>query len=432
MRRTAYGQLLAWKNKNGRKPLVLQGARQVGKTWLMKEFGKNEYKQTVYLNFEDKKQLQSLFANDFDISRILLALHVETGVKANPEDTLIILDEIQEAERGVTALKYFYENAPEFHVMAAGSYLGISLQKKSSFPVGKVDFLHLQPLSYLEFLLASGEDMLVELLFSMKWELIKTFKEKYITTLRYYYFIGGMPEVVRDFVENQDFDSVRSLQGNILSAYQNDFAKHAPMELVPRINRVWNSIPAQLSRESRKFVFGLIKKGARAKEFELAIEWLIGSGLISKVFRVSKPGMPLKSYLDLSAFKVFFVDVGLLAALSGLDKKSIIEGNKIFEEFKGALTEQFVYQQILQSNLFYWSAESSSGEVDFIMQSDTKIIPIEVKAEENLMAKSLRFFHQKYNPEISVRTSMSDFRDDGWLLNVPLYAIGLLEHLLRK
>ncbi len=423
MERTAYKYLLNWKNNPNRKPLIIKGARQVGKTWLMKHFGQNEYKNIVYINFEDKKQLKELFTNDFNIERILMAFSVETGINPEPENSLIILDEIQEAERGITSLKYFQEQAPEYHVIAAGSYLGISLHQNNSFPVGKVDFLNLYPLSFNEFILANNENKLLELLENKEWDLIKMFKTKYIDLLKSYYFTGGMPEIVEHFIHHKNFEEVRKLQKNILLSYEHDFSKHAPVKIIPRIKMIWNSIPAQLSKENKKFIFGVLKKGARSKDFELALQWLVDSGLIKKVYRITKPNLPINAYSDNNAFKVFMLDVGLLGALSGLDSHTILQRNKIFSEFKGAIAEQFVSQQFNVDNLYYWSAERSDGEVDFIMQKDNKIIPIEVKAEENLKAKSLKYFCEKYKIENAIRTSMSDFRQETWLTNIPLYTI---------
>ena len=432
MQRSAYNQLLEWKNKELRKPLIIRGARQVGKTWLMKEFGKNEYENVIYINFENKKGLMNLFDVDFDIERILMALYIETGIKAEPNKSLIVFDEIQDVNRGITALKYFYENAPEYNIMVAGSYLGISMMHNNSFPVGKVEFLNLEPLSFIEFLLALNKQPLVDLILKDEISLITTFKSKYIELLKQYYFVGGMPEAVKSFIENKDFDEVRSIQENILMAYEHDFAKHAPANIVPRIRMVWNSIPSQLAKENKKFIFSVIRKGARSKDYELAIEWLLGSGLINKVKRINKPGIPLKSYVDNNVFKVFLLDVGLLGALSGLDKKSIIQGNSIFEEFKGAMTEQYVCQQVLKLNPYYWSAENSQGEIDFILQYGEKIIPIEVKAEENLKSKSLKFFVSKYSLHNSVRLSMSDYKQQDVLINYPLYCLhnGFLDKIL--
>ena len=432
MERLAMQSLQDWKTKIKRKPLIIRGARQVGKTWLIKEFGKREYKQTVYINFENSKSLQNLFNTDFNISRIITALEIESGIKIQAENTLILLDEIQEAENGLTSLKYFYENTPEYHIIAAGSLLGVALHSTQSFPVGKVDFMNLYPLNFSEFLLAMNQKSLLDLLKNKNWELIKTFKDKYIALLKQYYYVGGMPEVVYSFIHNNDFQEVRNLQKQILIAYEQDFSKHIPNEIVPRLRMLWNSIPAQLSKENKKFIFGLIRQGARAKEYELALSWLIDCGLIHKIGRISKPDIPLKAYLDNSAFKLYIVDLGLLAAMGDIDVKTLLEGNKIFEEFKGSLTEQYVVQQLIANPdipIYYWSAENGKAEVDFVVQYAGKVIPIEVKAEENLQAKSLKSYYQKYNPEMALRTSMSDYRKEDWLINVPLYTIGELTNL---
>lgn len=432
MERYALKTLLTWKEKPGRKPLIIRGARQVGKTWLIREFGKKSYEKTAYVNFESSKFLKDLFLSDFSTGRILTAIQIETGVKIEPHNTLIILDEIQEAEGGLTALKYFYENDPEYHIIAAGSLLGVSLHTNTSFPVGKVDFMDLNPLSFKEFLMAMKEGSLVELLDSMDWKLMTTFKSKFIFQLKQYYFLGGMPEVVSHYIKSGSFTEAREIQRNILSAYERDFSKHAPPEIVPRIRMVWNSILSQLSRENRKFIYGMIKKGSRAKDFELALSWLEDCGLIYKVTRISKPGQPLKAYEDFTAFKLFIIDVGLLGAMGDLDEKKLIEGNALFEEFKGALTEQYVLQQlktIPYLPVHYWSAERSEAELDFVIQLNSEIFPIEVKAEENLMAKSLKSFHQKYPKTIPIRTSMSNFRQEEWLTNLPLYAIMLIPEM---
>lgn len=426
MERFQYQKLLNWKKSNGRKPLIIRGARQVGKTWLMKQFGELEYTSTAYVNFESSKTLKNLFSDDFDIQRIITAIQIETGVQINPGNTLIIFDEIQECEGAITSLKYFFENAPQYHIMAAGSLLGVALHQHTSFPVGKVEFLDLYPLSFREFLLALNKKPLYDLLLSRDWVLITSFKSKFIELLRQYYFIGGMPEAVYSFANENDFKKVREIQTRILNAYEQDFSKHAPYELVPRIRMIWQSVPSQLARENKKFVYKVLKQGARAKEFEMAIAWLIDSGLLYKVNRVSKPGMPLIAYMDLSAFKMYHLDVGLLGAMGAIDIKSLIEGNAIFQEFKGALTEQYVLQQLRSCenvSVFYWSAEQSVAEIDFVVQYGQNIIPIEVKAEENLQAKSLKSFYQQYHPPVSIRTSMSNYRTDDWLTNWPLYAI---------
>lgn len=426
MDRIAMQELVEWKNRPGRKPLVLRGARQVGKTWLIKEFGRREYNRVAYVNFERSKELQTLFKENFDVRRILTALQIETGVRITASDTLIVFDEVQEAEGALTALKYFYENYPEYHVIAAGSLPGVSLHRDTSFPVGKVEFCNLYPLNFAEFLKAAKQTELLDLLNNKDWDLIRTFKDRYIQLLKQYYFVGGMPEVVSCFVENNDFNEVRTFQKNILTAYEFDFSKHAPNEVVPRIRMLWNSIPKQLAKENKKFIYGAIRSGARARDYELALSWLIDSGLVHKVCRVSKPGMPLKAYAEANVFKLFVTDVGLLGAMVDIDKKSILEGNRIFEEFKGALTEQYVLQEILTFQdlfVYYWSTEKSMAEIDFVIQHQGEVFPIEVKAEENLRAKSLRSFYQRFHPRLALRFSMSDFREENWLTNVPLYAV---------
>lgn len=426
MERFQFEKLITWKKSNGRKPLIIRGARQVGKTWLMKQFGEREYTATAYINFESSKTLQNLFADDFDIKRIITAIQIETGVQINPENTLIIFDEIQECEGAITSLKYFFENAPQYHILAAGSLLGVALHQHTSFPVGKVDFLDLHPLSFGEFLLAIDKKPLYDLLLSRDWTLITSFKTKFIELLRQYYYIGGMPEAVFSFVNETDFKKVRDIQTRILSAYEQDFSKHAPHDIVPRIRMIWQSIPSQLARENKKFIYGVLKQGARAKEFEMAMAWLIDSGLIYKVNRASKPALPLIAYMDISAFKIYILDVGLLGAMGNIDIKTLIEGNAIFQEFKGAMTEQYVLQQLKSCgnlSIYYWSTEKSSAEIDFMVQHEENVIPIEVKAEENLQAKSLKSFYQQYKPAVSIRTSMSDYRTDEWLTNLPLYAI---------
>lgn len=433
MERFAIHQLKVWKDKIKRKPLIISGARQVGKTWLIKEFGRTEYEQTAYVNFESSKVLQTLFSSDFDIPRIITALQIETGIQIDPRNTLIVFDEVQEAVGGLTSLKYFYENAPEYHVIAAGSLLGVALHSTTSFPVGKVEFLELYPLNFSEFLLSLNQHSLLDLLKRRDWKLIHTFKDKYIQLLRHYYFVGGMPEVVASFVQDNDFEEVRNIQKQILTSIEQDFSKHAPNEIVPRLRMLWNAIPTQLSKENKKFIFGIVKKGARAKEYELAMSWLADSGLIYKVHRITKPSIPLKGYVDNAAFKLYTMDVGLLAAMGDIDVKTLLKGSAIFEEFKGSLTEQYVLQQLKVNRdmpVYYWSTETGVAEVDFVIQFKGKVIPIEVKAEENLHAKSLRSYHQKYDPEKTLRTSMSDYREEVWLTNIPLYAIGEITNVL--
>ncbi len=432
MERKAMLDLKNWKSRPGRKPLIIRGARQVGKTWLMKEFGQNEYNQTAYVNFEDSKSLNSLFADDFDIERIIAAIQIEAGVQIKAESTLIIFDEIQEADGAITSLKYFNENAPQYNIISAGSLLGVSLHKQTSFPVGKVEFMDLFPLSYEEFLIAMDQQPLLNLIDKKNWTLIKSFKSKFIQYLRIYYYVGGMPESVLSYKEKNDFREVRSIQKRLLIAYENDFSKHAPYEIVPRIRMLWNTIPAQLAKENKKFIYKAVKPGSRAKDYELALSWLVDCGLVHKVTRVSKPGIPLKSYEDYGAFKLFMTDVGLLCAMGDIDVRTLLEGNSIFEEFKGALTEQFVLQQLKPKKdlaIYYWSAEKSKSEIDFLIQHSGDVIPVEVKSEENLQAKSLKTYCQKYSPQLAIRTSMSDLRKEDWMTNLPLYAISKITEL---
>ena len=425
MERQLLQDLLKWKNKYNRKPLIIQGARQVGKTWIMKEFGKRFFKNTVYINFDNNPRMKTVFEEDYDIKRIVSALKIEHGSNFEAEDTLFIFDEIQEVPKALSSLKYFCEEASEYAIVAAGSLLGIALHQGTSFPVGKVEFMHLYPLNFREFLMAMGEQQLADLLWNQDESLINVFSSKYTDYLRKYYYVGGMPEAVQCFVDTDDYFMVRDIQSGLLKYYEEDFSKHAPKEVVPRIQMVWNSIPGQLAKENRKFIYGMIREGARAKEFELAIQWLSDCGLIHKSYRVTKPDMPLVAYAELNSFKMFLSDVGLLAAKGNIPAKVLLEGNCIFEEFKGALTEQFVAQEFASvgKELYYYSSEKSTGEIDFMIQQSTYCIPIEVKAEENLRARSLRAFCQKYSPKIALRSSMANFREQDWMKNVPLYAL---------
>ena len=426
MERKAIKQLEDWKRREDRKPLIITGARQVGKTWLMKEFGAANYKQVAYVNFESNQQMRSLFEADFSIDRILLAIEAVTGVKPQAEDTLIIFDEIQEAPKGLTVLKYFCENAPQYHLMAAGSLLGIALHQGTSFPVGKVDFVDMYPMTFREFVQALNEEKLLKLLDNKDWQLISMFKAQLINLLRQYYYVGGMPEVVLSYINTHDLNRVRVLQKAILNAYEQDFSKHAPASEVPRIRMVWNSIPSQLAKENKKFIYGLMKEGARAREFEQAISWLVDCGLVYKIHRIKKAAMPLKIYEDLSVFKLYMLDCGLLGALVEAPAADMLVENSIFSEFKGMFTEQYVLQQLIvcpEVSVYYWSSERSDGELDFVCQLPDKISPIEVKAEENLHAKSLRSFISRYPDLKGIRFSMSDYREESWMTNVPLYAL---------
>lgn len=427
MYRESINKLINWKASHRRKPLIIEGARQVGKTWLIKEFAKGRYNNLIYINFEEQMFLRSLFATDYNINRIIEAICAATHEQCVPGETLIFFDEIQEAENGITALKYFCENAPEQHVIAAGSLLGIELNKHRSFPVGKVQLMTLFPMSFLEFLIALNERSLADFIQKQDWSNISLFAPKLQDLLRKYYFVGGMPEAVLSFSEYGDWQEVREIQNEILQGYDRDFSKHAPNDIVPRIRLLWNSIPSQLSKENRKFIYGLVKQGARAREYEIAMQWLIDGGLIHKLSNVTAPRIPLKGYEDKNAFKLYVVDVGLLGAMSNLDSETIVDGNKIFTEFKGALTEQYVFQQlILKHTPYYYSKANSQQEIDFLIEMSGKVIPIEVKAEENLKAKSLRQFVDDNNSEIAYRVSMSPYRIEEWLTNIPLYCAQMI------
>ena len=426
MYRIAIEKLLKWKESKRRKPLIIEGARQVGKTWLMKEFGRQAYANTVYINFDSNSRMAELFASDLDTDRLIMGLELYAGRKIDHNNTLLIFDEVQEVPRALTALKYFYENAPQYHIVCAGSLLGIALHEGTSFPVGKVDFLKLYPLSFREFLMATDKERFTELLDKQDYQMIASFRQTYIDALKHYYFVGGMPEAVQSFAENKDFNEVRDIQKRILAAYEQDFSKHAPNEIVPKIRMLWNSIPSQLAKENKKFIYGLVREGARAKEYETAIMWLSDCGLVHKVSRVNAAGIPLKAYEDLKAFKLVVVDVGLLGCMAGLRQRTLLDGNDLFVEFKGALTEQYVCQQlktIEDLGVYYYTNDRGSCEVDFVVDTGELIIPVEVKAEVNLRAKSLKTYQEKFSPEVSVRTSMTDYKKEEWLINLPLYAI---------
>ena len=422
----AIEKILKWKQSKRRKPLIIEGARQVGKTWLMKEFGRQAYADTVYINFDSNSRMAELFASDLDTERLIMGLELYVGRKIDPNNSLLIFDEVQEVPRALSSLKYFYENAPQYHIVCAGSLLGIALHQGTSFPVGKVDFLKLYPFSFKEFLMATDKGRFAELLDSRDFQMITSFKQTYIDALKHYYFVGGMPEAVQSFAENKDFNKVREIQKRILAAYEQDFSKHAPNEIVPRLRMLWNSIPSQLVKENKKFIYGLVREGARAKDYETAIMWLSDCGLIHKVSRVNAAGIPLRAYEDMKAFKLFVVDVGLLGCMAGLRQRTLLDGNDLFVEFKGALTEQYVCQQlktIEDLDVYYYTNDRGSCEVDFVVDTGEQIIPVEVKAEVNLRAKRLKTYQEKFSPEVSVRTSMADYKKEEWLVNLPLYAI---------
>lgn len=426
MYRIAIEKLYQWKKSRRRKPMIIEGARQVGKTWIMKEFGKQAYENTIYINFDSNSRMAELFASDLDTERLIMGLELYSGRKINSENTLLIFDEVQEVPRALASLKYFYENAPQYHIVCAGSLLGIALHEGTSFPVGKVDFLKLYPLSFMEFLMATEKERFAELMNTSDFDMITSFKQTYIDALKFYYFVGGMPEAVQSFAENKDFNEVREIQKRILEAYEQDFSKHAPYELVPKIRMIWNSIPSQLAKENKKFIYSLVREGGRAKDYETAIMWLTDCGLVHKISRVNAAGIPLKAYEDLKAFKLFVLDVGLLGCMSGLRQRTLLDGNALFVDFKGALTEQYVCQQLKTIDdlgIYYYTNERGSCEIDFIVDTGEQIIPVEVRAEVNLKAKSLKTYREKFSPENAVRTSMADYKKEDGLINLPLYAI---------
>ena len=419
-------RLVRWKEKEQRKPLILWGARQVGKTWLMKEFGRRYFKDTVYLSFFNNTSMSSVFARDFDIKRILTALEIDQHKEIRPGETLLIFDEIQETPKVLESLKYFCEAAPEYPVIAAGSLLGVSLHEGVSFPVGKVEELRLYPMNFREFLMAMGEERLCDLCGDPRRPELKDHSEKYAGLLKEYYCVGGMPEAVSRYAESRDLQDAREVQLSLLGQYEGDFGKHVSPRELPRIRMVWNSLPVQLAKENRKFFFGQIRKGARQKDFEIAIQWLKDAGLIYQVHKVSSPSMPLKAYLDFSSFKLFMLDLGLLGAMSELDLKSVVRGNRIFTEFKGALTEQYVLQQLVSDTAYtpyYYSGEKSTYETDFLIQKAGSVVPLVVKAENNLRSKSLRFYYEKFHPDLALRISASDYMDQEWMENIPLWAV---------
>ena len=425
MKRELESKLLAWKNNPSRKPLIVMGARQVGKTYLLQQFGSVHYDHMAYINCDNNPRVANLFAEDYDMERIILAIGAITGVPIIAGKTLIILDEIQELKNGLTALKYFCEQAPQHHVAMAGSLLGITMHHGESAPVGKVDILNLYPLSYTEFLQALGQEQLVQVLKSNDWKTIQMLKYDFIKYLRIYYFVGGMPESVLKYIETHDTMSVREVQNNILAIYRSDMSKHATPQEVVRITQVWQSIPSQLARENKKFIYGTIKSGARAREFELAIQWLQDAGLVIRVNRASKANLPLKFYEDPSAFKLYLLDVGMLGALGNIPPEQLLTRNNELYDSKGAITENYVVTQIATMRdvtMCYYSNENHTLEIDMLLQERSYIWPIEIKAEENLRSKSLSTY-VKNNPSLTgLRFSMSDYRDQQWMFNVPLYA----------
>ena len=434
VKRLLMDELIQWRKKHNRLPLILKGARQVGKTWLLNEFGRTTFDDVLYINFENAPGLKEIFDGDISPHRIIDLLGALHGKRIKPEETLLIFDEVQEIPRALTALKYFAESAPEYVICCAGSLLGVALHKGTSFPVGKVDYLTLQPFNFEEFLSANGESMLIEFIKdSGIVELPKVMTDKLADYLKLYFVIGGMPAAIASWLDTRDFSVVEKRQRDILETYENDFSKHAPKNIVPKLRHLWNSVPTQLAKENKKFIYGLVREGARARDYEEAMLWLLDSGLLRKVGKVTKAAMPLKAYEDLKAFKLYHLDVGLLRVMSELSPDAILGGIKIFEEFKGALTEQYVLSELAGKNIirnvYYWTSEATA-EVDFVFADNRDIYPVEVKAGENLQARSLRVYRERYNPRLAIRTSLSNLRLDDGLLNVPLFALFNLENYL--
>ena len=425
-------ELLNWKN-DYKKPLMIIGVRQIGKTYTIKKFCEENYKNCLYFNLEREDDIRSIFESTIDPEKIIEKIEIMRKITFDASNTIIFIDEIQKCEEAITSLKYFCENAREYHIAVAGSLLGVSTHKGVSFPVGKVNFLNLYPLNFEEYLLAIGKESLVELIKENDTNMIKVFSDKYKSLLKEYYYIGGMPEVVESYVKYKDYNRVRKIQNEILVAYEKDFSKHVPEKELPKVIQIWNNFNTQLARENKKFIYGALKPSARASEYENAINWLVDSGLMHKINRATTCKIPLDGYIDYNAFKLYFLDVGLLAAKNNLNIQTILEGNKIFVEYKGSLTEQFVLGEI-KSNynvpINYWSNDAGQSEVDFVIQCNNEIIPIEVKAEENLQSKSLKVLVEKYKTKNNVRTSMTDYKRNDWIINIPLYCIGNIEKMI--
>ena len=429
MERFAMQKFVQWKNSPRRRPLLVQGARQVGKTWLIKEFGRTHYSDIAYINFLDDEPMVSQFNGELSPARLLEAISFYTGVDAKSPDTLVVLDEIQECPRALTSLKAFAERSPETSLIAAGSLLGVALHQGTSFPVGKVDHLFLCPMTFGEFLLATGNEPMLTTLREGNLALADSFADRYIERLLTYYYIGGMPDAVQTYLDTGSLAEVRSVQDRLLFDYEHDFSKYASPSLAEKIRLVWNSIPGQLARENKKFIYSAVREGARARGYEEAIQWLVDAGLVLRVNRISKPGLPLSAYRDKEAFKTYLLDVGLLGAANRLDASVLVEGNQLLKEFKGSLAENFVCQELTATGEvvpYYWSAESSSGEVDFVYDYHRSIVPVEVKATTNLQAKSLRVFVEKNHLGKGLRLSLDKFKEQDWVVNLPLYATGLL------
>lgn len=423
MKRTIINSLLAWSVKKNRKPLVLSGARQVGKTWILKEFGRVNYPKTAYFNFDASPELSSVFDGGFDITRLVIALGAFAGIDITPGDTLLIFDEIQLCPKALTALKYWCEDGADYHVAAAGSLIGLAMNEGTGYPVGKTESMTLYPMTFHEFLEAMGEGRLAEAVKSV--DMLDILAPKLKEYLRYYFYVGGMPAAVASFADTRSFQEVREIQENILLDYRRDFSRHVPKSLHAKVVALWNALPVQLDRTDRRFVSSQVQEGGRSRDFRDAFEWLEDSGLAYRVWNVTKPAIPLSAYRN-HLFKLFSVDIGLLAAQSGLSTRTVVDGNRLFTEYKGALCEQFVQQELRTvSRLipYYWTTTNSQTEIDFVCELGEYVVPVEVKAEINLRAKSLKSYREQFCPELSIRTSMADYKENEGLADVPLFAI---------
>ena len=428
MKRKIYAKLIEWKESSSHKPLILNGVRQCGKTYIMKEFGKNEFQTFAYVNCDRNENLHQIFEGGFNISKIIRGISALSGVDIIPGKTLIFLDEVQSFPLVLESLKYFCEDAPDYHVAVAGSLLGIALHSGISFPVGKVQTMKLYPMDFEEFLMAKGEQQLLRIMHDNDFDLLTALHEKCKDLLRQYYYVGGMPEVVKSYIDNGQLKPVRAIQNEILSNYAGDFSKHAPYQEVPRISMVWQSILGQLSRENKKFIYGALKKGGRAKEFEVAIQWLVDAGLVYKVNKCTKPQLPLKFYEDFTAFKLYLCDCGLMGAMADTAAKDVLIGDSVFTEYKGAFTEQYVLQQILSSgisDIYYYSADDSRMEMDFLMQREGALLPVEVKGGTSIKSTSLHNYLMEHPGIQAIRYSMLPYKKQDFLTNIPLYAVGI-------
>lgn len=437
MERLILGELLKWKKSKHRKPLILKGVRQVGKTWILKEFGNRYYENIAYFNFDENEEYKQFFETTKDVDRILQNLVFASGQKIQPERTLIIFDEVQDCPKVINSMKYFCENAPEYHIACAESLLGIALAKPSSFPVGKVDFMQINPMTFTEFLMANGDENLVQYLEQI--DVLKPIPDAFFNPLyeklKMYYVTGGMPESVLMWTEDRDVGEMQKVLSNIIGAYERDFAKHPDVKEFPKISMIWKSIPSQLARENKKFIYKAVKEGARAREYEDALQWLVDASLVKKIYRSTAPGLPISAYDDLSAFKIYLADVGLLRRLALLAPTAFGEGNRLFTEFKGALSENYVLQAL--TNQFeaiprYWSQNNPSYEVDFIIQRENDIIPVEVKAESNIESRGLKYFKEKFGDKVRlrVRFSLDNLKLNGDMLNIPLFMADYADKLI--